>query len=59
MQSFINNIPERRVEITFEHLSSFEEMCIHSVIQKLLEGNFEKENICNKVLEKWLKRLYN
>jgi hypothetical protein len=57
MQSFIDNIPER-VESIFEHFSSFEEMCIHSVIQKLLEGNAEKEYICNKVLEKQLKNLY-
>ncbi len=60
MQTVINDIHERRFEATsLEQFSSFEEMCIHVVLLKLLEDNAEKENICNKVLEKRWKRLYN
>jgi hypothetical protein len=60
MQTVIYDIHERRFEATsLEQFSSFEEMCIHAVLLKLLEDNAEKENICNKVLEKWWKRLYN
>jgi hypothetical protein len=59
MQTVITDIPERRFEGTLDQFSSFEEMCVHAVLLKLLEDNAEKENICNKVLEKRWKRLYN
>ncbi len=57
--TFITDIQERRFEATLDQFSSFEEMCVHAVLLKLLEDNAEKENICNKVLEKQWKRLYN
>jgi hypothetical protein len=57
--TFITDIQERRFEATLDQFSSFEEMCVHAVLLKLLEDNAEKENICNKVLEKRWKRLYN
>jgi hypothetical protein len=59
MQTVITDIQERRFEATLDQFSSFEEMCVHAVLLKLLEDNAEKENICNKVLEKRWKRLYN
>jgi hypothetical protein len=59
MQAVINDIQERRFEATLDQFSSFEEMCIHGVLLKLLEDNAEKESICSKVLEKRWKHLYN
>ncbi len=48
MQTFNYYNPES-VELIFENFSSFEEMCIDSVIQRILAVHVEKECICKKV----------
>jgi hypothetical protein len=53
-----NDVLEGVIKI-FEQYSSFEEMCIDSVIQILLAGHEEKDRVCKKVLEKREKRIYS